>query len=400
MPDFSQNAKPDYYDLHFACGRTDFTKVPDMPWPSKKQDDAVIKDRFSGCIIGGAVGDALGAPVEFMSRNEILNKFGAMGITSYAPAYGSIGTITDDTQMTMFTAEGLLRSWVRGNCRGLNIPSGLPMALEFAYQRWLATQDLGSLIENNGWLITHKKLFSRRAPGNTCLSALKKDSSKIPAPNDSKGCGGVMRVAPVGLFTWSLRDKISVTETFHLGAAAAAITHGHPSGYLAGGVLAVIIMALADGVSLQEALETAKNILQTQWQYEETMKAIEQAEKLAITDTEPFDAIAKLGQGWVAEEALAISVYCALKADTFTDAVIMAVNHDGDSDSTGAITGNIVGAMQGLKAIPEAFLEPLELKDVLLELASDLYAVPQWAKEIHSTNEWFSHPIRDKYPSG
>ena len=79
------------------------------------------RDRFLGCLLGGAVGDALGAPVEFMSRAAILGKFGPDGITDYAPIYGGLGRITDDTQMTLFTAEGLLRAWVRGSLRGKSL---------------------------------------------------------------------------------------------------------------------------------------------------------------------------------------------------------------------------------------------------------------------------------------
>lgn len=79
-----------------------------------------VRERFQGCLLGGAVGDALGAPVEFHSREQILAQFGPEGITAFAPAYGGVGCITDDTQMTLFTTEGLLRHWVRGSMRGIS----------------------------------------------------------------------------------------------------------------------------------------------------------------------------------------------------------------------------------------------------------------------------------------
>lgn len=72
-------------------------------------------DRIKGCLLGGAVGDALGAPVEFLEWAAIRNTFGAQGIVDYAPAYGRLGAITDNTQMMLFTAEGLLRAYVRGS---------------------------------------------------------------------------------------------------------------------------------------------------------------------------------------------------------------------------------------------------------------------------------------------
>ena len=101
-----------------------------------------------------------------------------------------------------------------------------------------------------------------------------------------------------------------------------------------------------------------------------TQKAID----LSQEKCDDLDAIHLLGQGWVAEETLAIAIYCALKYPTDLEkALIAAVNHNGDSDSTGAVTGNILGASIGYKNIPQKFLDNLELKDVILEIADDLY---------------------------
>ena len=159
------------------------------------------RDRFVGCLLGGAVGDALGAAVEFMSRATILRQFGPDGISDYAPMYGGLGRITDDTQMTLFTAEGLLRGWVRGCLKGITTYTGLT---ETSYQRWLATQGIAprdgvDLVREPGWLCQQRALHARRSPGNTCLSALRATPTDDGfAQNNSKGCGGVMRVAPVG----------------------------------------------------------------------------------------------------------------------------------------------------------------------------------------------------------
>ena len=324
------------------------------------------------------------------------------GITQYAPAYGGLGTITDDTQMTLFTAEGLIRGWVRGCFKGITTYSGVTA---HAYLRWLQTQgerptcDIDFGTDEPGWLFQQRPLHSRRAPGNTCLSALRAmNSLGEPARNDSKGCGGVMRVAPVGLFAWRLRQYESPQDAFRLGTELAALTHGHPTGALTGGVLAVLILALTDGASLREALAAAKLLLRAEPGFEETLRAIEMAEELADSGLPHEEAIARLGQGWVAEEALAISIYCALVARNFKHGVILAVNHDGDSDSTGAIVGNLLGAMHGVKAIPAEWLEPLELRDVITELAEDLYAFKDWAIGEYSDNEELNQRIWQKYP--
>jgi hypothetical protein len=171
---------------------------------------------------------------------------------------------------------------------------------------------------------------------------------------------------------WRLRQYESPQDAFRRDTELAALTHGHPTGALTGGVLAVLVLALTDGASLREALAAAKLMLRAEPRHEETLRAIEMAEELADSGLPHEEAIARLGQGWIAEEALAISIYCALVARNFKQGVILAVNHDGDSDSTGAIVGNLLGAMHGVKAIPAEWLEPLELRDVITELAEDL----------------------------
>jgi ADP-ribosylglycohydrolase len=374
--------------------------ISEIPlWESRSQQQRTVKGRFQGCLLGGAVGDALGAPVEFMSHSEIKSRYGDKGITSYKPSYSGIGSITDDTQMTLFTAEGLLRGWVRGATKGIVSYTGVTA---HAYLRWLHTQGERATHESSfciekdeGWLIGQRALHHRRAPGNTCLSALRKMRHfGEPADNDRKGCGGVMRVAPAGLFAWCLREYISPQEAFRLGAELAGLTHGHPTGMLPAGVLTVLVMALTDGATLPDALRTAKACLVEERDHEETLRAVELAESLAAGDTPSDEAIAQLGQGWIAEEAMAISLYCALVARTFRQGVILAVNHDGDSDSTGAITGNLLGAMHGKKSIPERWLEQLELKETIGEIAEDLYGFYDW----DIGEDYIDEALWEKYP--
>ena len=96
------------------------------------------------------------------------------------------------------------------------------------------------------------------------------------------------------------------------------------------------------------------------------------------------DHLRQLGQGWVAEEALAIAIYCALRGKSFEESVVLAVNITGDSDSTGSITGNLLGAIHGVEAIPQRWLESLELRKAITEMADDLLTWPQWpVSDIH-----------------
>lgn len=341
--------------------------------------------RFTGCLLGGAVGDALGAPVEFLSMAEIRALTGERGVTGYLPAYGRIGAITDDTQMTMFTSEGLLRARVRGVTKGLCHP---PSMVHAAYLRWLATQGETSRMENfgsvtrmegNGWLIGVRELWERRAPGNSCLSALRsaRMGLMVEPINDSKGCGGVMRMAPVGLVAESIE------EAYRLGCECAAITHGHPTGYTAAGAFAVIIHCVCKGRSIGRGVEAALAELGRDRRGKETADALHHAVVNAEHGDGTPEHVAKLGKGWVADEALAIGVYCALRAEEdLGRGVLMAVNHSGDSDSTGAIAGNLLGALLGIGAVPPAWLRHLECREAIERLATDLHRcvedTPAW----------------------
>ena len=345
-------------------------------------------EHFAGCLLGGAAGDALGAAVEFDSIGAIRRQYGENGIENYAPCYGRKGAITDDTQMTLFTAEGLLRAWCRKKQGAVS--AAYPEMVHRSYLRWLSTQGARSAhkdfdVAQNGWLLTVADLHHRRAPGNTCLSTLQ--SAKMGTPekpiNNSKGCGGVMRAAPVGLFAAKTLQSAGHhdekwKEIFDLGCRTAAITHGHPSGYLPAGCLATIIYGIISGLTIEEAINETLPILAMAEGGEETLNAIKRALNLwkkKTTGPAP-ETIEKMGGGWVGEEALAISLYCALAAEgDFAKGVRLAVNHTGDSDSTGSITGNILGAMQGREAIPAPWLEELELKDVIEEVAGDLFVL-------------------------
>ena len=355
------------------------------PFQPRIPPDAV-RDRYQGCLLGGAVGDALGAPVEFLRRTEILRRFGPRGIVDFAPAYGKVGAITDDTQMMLFTAEGVLRAYVRGMLRGI---CHQPSVIHNAYLRWLHTQGEHSATQTgthlSGWLIQQTELFSLRAPGRTCIGALRSNREiGKPALNDSKGCGGVMRVAPIGMLFHALTLSCPKARAEHyqrsfaLGCEAAALTHGHPTGYLTAGVMAALVFDLLDGVDLASAVNRVVPLLKTKKQHEDALAAIEAAQRLLAGDVEPTEAIDELGEGWVAEEALAIGLYCTLKAQDLESGVTMAVNHDGDSDSTGLIAGHLLGATQGRSVIPERWLVPLELRGVIEDIADDLATVGSW----------------------
>ena len=364
------------------------------------------QQRYRGCLLAGAAGDALGAAIEFWSLNDIRQHFGSTGVSEFIPAYGRLGAITDDTQMTLFSADGLLRGLIRYRLRG---EANIAAIVDRAYQRWLLTQGstnhhLPSPLDDDSteWLYQHEALHHCRAPGMTCLSALRaKTAYGDKAENGSKGCGGVMRVAPVGLYgAHRLPQAENKREVFRLGCAVGGLTHGHPTGQVASGALAVIISELVRGATLPGAITDSMELARTDPRSEETVNAMSTAMALADTEPNADAAIQTLGDGWIAEEALAIALYACLRASTLEQAVIEAANHGGDSDSTAAIAGHIAGAFFGSDALPNHWLEHLELRGLITEVADDLFECIDWklGPEGEDT-EFGARGILAKYPA-
>ncbi|MBU4349280.1 ADP-ribosylglycohydrolase family protein [bacterium] len=187
--------------------------------------------------------------------------------------------------------------------------------------------------------------------------------------NDSKGCGGVMRTAPAGL-------AFSSDRAFQEGAEYAAITHGHPSGYLTAGFLSAMISYIIEGKTLAEAINLCIGQLTRYDGNSETLEKIELAQKLSISQKLPEESIQAIGEGWVGEEALAISIYCSLKfSDNWGRGILAAVNHSGDSDSTGSITGAILGTLLGVELIPEKWVRDVEESDRIKKIANDMFSI-------------------------
>ena len=347
--------------------------------------------------MAGAAGDALGYEVEFMSRREILSRFDEQGITTFALDRNGKALISDDTQMTLFTANGLLTGITmnrreRFSCRA-------ELIVMAAYLDWFYTQtrEIGQH-EQITWLRELPEMAHRRAPGNTCMSACASVIDGKDVVNDSKGCGGIMRVAPMALLVDQSPDSdryyCSLEELAEGGCYIAEQTHQHPLGFLPAGLLTVLLYKLLP-LTPTQAKDSIDNIVsETLYildvirvdKYEEEKQFLKdltnKAVLLAHSDISDADAIRELGEGWVAEETWAIALYCAIRhIDSVEDAIIASVNHDGDSDSTGSVCGNIMGAIYGYEHIknrnifcPEGreLEDTLELSEIILALADDL----------------------------
>ena len=379
----------------------------------------LTRDRVLGCMVGGAAGDALGYAVEFDSWPDIKARYGEHGITRYELDRRVLAPISDDTQMSLFTAAGILLGMTRGYMRG--IMGRIDTYCYWTYIDWLHTQEWSSRHKDarvDSWLMDVPELYARRAPGNTCLSALHAMEEGKDVRNHSCGCGGVMRTAPLALLNYihGYADG-DVLYCDMCAAEAARLTHKHALGFIPSAVLNHVLWMILDGqVNSREELKQAfllavsevkKTVSEPDghntygalwpvhcWSMETIM---ESAMRHADEDISDVEAIELLGGGWTGHEALAIAAFCAVRHyGSFSESVISAVNHSGDSDSTGAICGNIAGCLYGRSAIPACFTEKLELLPAIEEMAGDLYTgciISEYMeRETPEQTRWF-----DKY---
>lgn len=340
-----------------------------------------IQDKCRGSLVGGAVGDALGYEVEFMNLTSIRNCFGEKGITRYV-LHDGVAQFSDDTQMTLFTLEGLMNGVI--DTKAGKKDEILPY-IEKAYLNWYRTQTETPKQLPGSWMGNIRSLWALRAPGLTCLGALKNIANGFTVENNSKGCGGVMRVAPIGIFNAAHRHIYNYTDTAHLAGWAAEITHKHIASTFASALLATTVEncihdETVDRMTFSWIIDGGLTMMPKYFPgHDEELgrfsRLIHQALSLGQDSIPEDSAIRELGEGWVGDEAIAIAVFSVMRhIDSFEDCIVCAVNHDGDSDSTGAIAGNIIGAIFGYSAIPSYYLENLEIESILASAADDLCA--------------------------
>lgn len=362
-----------------------------------------VQDCIRGSLMAGAAGDALGYAVEFKSRESILARYGKWGITEFELNARGKALISDDTQMTLYTANGILMGLTRGYMRGIG---GEPQYyVSCAYQDWYRTQmterPLDEHSHTHTWISKLPEMAHRRTPGTTCLKACEQIIRHREVENNSKGCGGIMRVAPMALFAAGHDVKNGggfIDEIKYVGEAGgyiAQVTHKHPLGFLPAALLTALLYRLVPRSVrwikehiyevVEENLRLLDKLYPGEYQHEkgQLRHLSERAILLAGSDRTSAEAIRELGEGWVAEEAWAIALFCTLRhISRPRRAILAAVNHDGDSDSTGSITGNILGAIYGYNYFKERNIfctegcqleSTLELSEVILALADDLF---------------------------
>ncbi len=313
-------------------------------------------DQLAGCLLGGALGDALGYPVEFekvsqMSQDHDFDKIVDKPIVS------------DDTQMTLFTANALL---LDGNLR-INTWN--------CYQDWLETQFKQGKSELShrpiSWLMEYPEMYASREPGRTCLMTLMRGiPGDLNEPiNQSKGCGALMRVAPLAF--------IDREDLYLVAIENSALTHGHQMSHISSAALVGLLRYISEGETLRASVslmrQDIKRIFVGSLEIKVFDDLLQQAIFASEKDFDDMEIISRLGEGWVAEETLAIALYCSLKySNDLKKALRVAVLHDGDSDSTGSVTGQMLGTLLGAKKLPQEEIKRLDLLEPLMKMIERL----------------------------
>jgi ADP-ribosylglycohydrolase len=321
-------------------------------------------DRFRGCIIGLAVGDALGYPAEFVTSVRAIRAcWGERGIARFEACNSHpAGTFSDDTQMSIAGTRALIRAGHAGLENLMNT-----LALEFVAWAGSPAND--------------------RAPGMACMSGCEALAGgavwrEAGVPH-SKGCGAAMRAAPFGLYFAGDEEAL-----VRVAAAQSALTHRHPTG-IASSVAAAAAVAAAlrsePGNALLASVRRCVERLDERLLVEsgcapELARSIGVREMTAALDrvdstagVEHEDVCALLGGAWVGEEAVAAALWCVLRANgDFNDAVLRGANSSGDSDSIACIAGAIAGAAWGAAAIDPVWARDVESADLLDRLAVTL----------------------------
>ncbi|MGW1254453.1 ADP-ribosylglycohydrolase family protein [Streptomyces sp. NPDC002513] len=335
-------------------------------WGRTEQQD--FRSRVRGTLLGAAVGDALGAPVDGLSLEQIREAHGPEGLVDLVPGHGGRGAISAHSQLTLFSVDGLIRAQVRRDTGAWHPPTDLHRA----YLRWAATQhDWGpdERRTEDGWLAREEWLYARRSPARACLLGLGDtvmgtlDTPKNPG---ERGPEAAARSAPFGLLVgWEPQLVLQ------LAMECAAQTHGHPSAYFGAGAYAVIVHALARGEILDAAVQRALALLAPRPGHQPVAEALQRALG-AVRQGMPTPArVEELAGGGTADGVLAVAVYCALVGEDVRHALSLAVNHGGPSGAAGVLTGGLLGALHGETALPPAWLAELEGRPTMLVLADD-----------------------------
>lgn len=326
-----------------------------------------------GCMLGMAVGDAMGAGVDNKSLADIRADYGPDGLLGYDLANG-FAEISSYTQVAAFTMNGLLVGMTRGQLRMPFIPH-----VTAALKEWARSQYFPRETESRScWLCHESHMRRRRNMDARTLDALTRGVTGTPEKpaNSSDGPGTLPAAAVAGLLF--SKERMQVQDVGTLAAQTVALTHGDPSAFLSGAALAYTVAGIAQDPEspLRTHFINAADAVAAQFSsYPEAgllCKKIKNAVAMADNDTQDSTQVMEQLVCMKADQVLCGAVYaCLASEEDFDRAMIVAINHSGKSAAVGAVAGAILGARLGVSALPEFYLDCLDAGAVIKELSAD-----------------------------
>ena len=329
---------------------------------------------YSGCLLGMAVGDAMGYTVDKKSWDEICQDYGPNGLLGYDLVNGC-ADITSYTQLPAFLCNGLLLGAIRGN------PELYTRYMVLAMREWAKSQEFRGAAEKTFCWVAQVPAMRRRLCMDTrMLDALNRETLGTPQKPvfRSEFPGALTAAIAIGLCQEAAR--LDPEQICQLGANAVAFTHGEPEAFLSGTFLATAVARLLQQPDqplaplYQHLCEEMQLRYAEQWPQIHTITDLINRAIALTKDPEltPLAAMTLLGCT-TAPECLAGAVYASIiHMANFDEAMIVSVNHSGRSGAVGAITGALLGARLGVEALPDFYLESLESGPYLREIANDL----------------------------
>ncbi len=336
------------------------------------------RSSYRGCLLGLAVGDAMGYTVDSRSWQEIREDYGPNGLMGYDLVNG-YAEVTSYTQMAAFAANGLLLGVTVGQVSGQMAP--FVSYVNLSLREWAAAQRVGPRPGRSFCWLSHCQSLCRRSCMDTwMLDTLSREArGTLETPVNNFAAPEALSAA-VGVGLFYDRDRMSQPEIDRLGAEAVALVHGGPGAFLTGAVIAHLISRTLRETKapLRKLFIDAVEAVEQQFgsQYSQVYEIKTQVRQAMIYAQSPGitgQAAMEQLKCETAPQVLAGAVYACLAAQDFDGAMVLSVNHSGRSAAVGALTGAILGARMGEKALPGFYLECLEPADVLREVADDLF---------------------------
>lgn len=299
-------------------------------------------------IFGVCIGDALGVPVEFKSR-ETLKMFPVTEMQEFGSWNQPKGTWSDDSSLTLCIAEELTKGYDLEKI-------GQSFVKWNKYGHWTA----------------HGRLFDIGGTTRHSIARLIKGESARFSGNifeEDNGNGSLMRTLPLAFY---LKDDENIEKLYQTVKEVSSITHGHFRSVFACFIYVIFAIELIKGKDKKEAYHhVQKEALEFTEIQGFNSKEVQLFDKILRNDISVYSEDEIRGSGYVLH-SLEASLWCFLNSESYSEAVLKAVNLGEDTDTTGAITGGIAGIYYGFENIPEEWIAELVRKEDIEKLCIKL----------------------------